>query len=198
MAVNSGDIIEVSARGEFDGTEDVVNVYQFKLTSAGPITDTEAVSDLLDLLDDLYVLWVPKQTTNYIYRDVRFANQTQSTLMGTFPWGAVTAGTNVGESLPPGNAAVLNLGTAIPRVILRKFIGGITKALIDADGTWDASIVTAMLNMAAILLAQWTGSYGTWEYGFFSPKTLQWETPVAATATDIVGYQRRRKQGRGS
>ncbi len=197
MPTNQNDVIEVSARGEFNGIEDVVNVFQFQLTSVGDVTEAVTLTDLSVHLDNIFGNLGASQTDDFVYRDLTFRNITQDLVLGVIPWPTLTVGGSASGNLPPGVAGVINMATNVARVVLRKFIGGLGVGILDANGTFTGSLLTILGSFASDLLATLVVGGNDWEYGFFSPKTLAFEVPVGATITDIPGYQRRRKQGRG-
>lgn len=198
MPTNELDIFEVAARAEFDGVEDVVNVYQVQASNLVSGLDIDTVTDILGWLETIYSLLTVAQSIIHVYRDVRIKNVTQNRVLGTYAWPTVTAGVATLAALPPGNAGVINLSTTVPRVMLRKFYGGFTVGVLDADGSLTGATV-ALLNAIAILLqVTYTGLSCDLDYGYLSPKIGGFVEPVSSTVTDISGYQRRRKQGRGS
>ena len=197
MTVAQNDVVEIAARAEFRGVEDVVNVYQFQLTSATPMADGVAMIQLGGHINAMYLNAVAYQTSDFLYRDLTYRNITTGLLMGVTPWPSVVSGTAGATNNPPGIAGVINMATTVARVILRKYIGGLTSTLIDADGTFSASVQAMLLVIGNYLIGGLSSGGDTWEYGHLSPKTLGFEVPASATATDIPGYQRRRKQGRG-
>ena len=197
MTVNAGDVLEVAARCEANGVEDVINVFQWINTTGSSLTDAQAVADIRAHLDTIYGALVIGQVDTFIYRDINFRNVTQGIIMGTFPWPTLTAGLSATNQIPPGVALVINFATSVPRVILRKYLGGWPVSVIDNDGTFNAAIMVSAAAWALALTAGIVGPNGTWSYGYLSPKTSNFEIPVSYSVTDIPGYQRRRKQGRG-
>lgn len=198
MTVQNNEVIEASAKMIFDGTDEQINVFQFRLASGGPLTDDEAIDDVLNIVNDLYSALYILQSILIIYDTIRLYNQSQSLLLGVHDWPTRTAGTETVHPIPPGVCALVNFTTAVPKVILRKFFGGFTEDQNQDDGTWNGTLVTAVALVATNLLAPLVGSYGTWEYGYTSPKTLGWVAPNGSSNNDIPAYQRRRKQGSGS
>lgn len=198
MATNPNDIIEIAARAEFEGVEDVVNVYQFQYQGAAACTDYETILDLSNRLDSLYGGIISHQSNTLVYRDLSFRNLTQGTILGLTPWPTRTVGGAASSNLAPGVAAVINAVTQVSRVILRKYLGGFTVLGLDSNGSFTSGLTAAILTFGSNLIAPYVGG-GTrnWQYGYFSPKTSGFEIPTSATVTDIPGYQRRRKQGRG-
>lgn len=198
MAVNTNDILEIAARAEFEGVEDVLNVYQYQYTGAPTILDSDAVDDLSNEVDDLYGFIVGNQSADYIYRDITIRNITQLAVLGVIPWPVKVAGTAPVDNLPPGVAGLINMATGIARVVLRKYFGGFVVSTLDTDGRFVSGVVAQFILFGLRLISPVDVLGRTYQYGHFSPKTLQFEVPTSVTATDIPGYQRRRKQGRGS
>lgn len=198
MAVLQNQVLEASARMEFDGVEDQVNVYQYQLITPTPVDEADAVDDILTILEDFYTIWLAAQSILIAFRDIRIRNVSTDTILGTFGWPSLTAGTAADDALPPGNAGLINLNTDIARVSPRKYMGGLTVGSMESDSKLVAATVTKLAAMGAFLLADQIETYGTWVYGYLSPKTSAFEVPVGANITDITAYQRRRKQGRGS
>lgn len=198
MPTDLGDVIEVAARAEFNGTEDIINVYQFSLGTPGPVSDEQTVDDIINIMELIYSILITFQTGVVLYRDLRLRNVTQTRVLGVHPWPTLTAGESESVPMPPGNAVVMNFTTDVPRVTPRKFLGGLVVATLDPDGSLTTSTVLATLEIADILLNVQSEVGGDYLYGHFSAKTLKMEFPLGAVVSDVSGYQRRRKQGRGS
>jgi hypothetical protein len=139
-------------------------------------------------------LWQP---TDFTYRDLTFRNVTTGLLMGITPWPVLLTGAGAPVNTPPGIAGVINMATNVARVILRKYIGGILTAALDPDGTFIAAFQAALVTFGNVIINGTSSGGDVWAYGHLSDKTGNFEIPNSATATDIPGYQRRRKQGRG-
>lgn len=198
MATQPGDIIEAAARAEINGSDDIVNSYQFRFEEETELSDGNTVNDIIKVLELIYVIVEALQSTFVLYKDIRITNKTQQQLLGTVAWDTVSQGTAVGDAIPPGVAALINFSTTISRVMPRKYFGGFTVANLDQDGTWDTALVAEMVDIGDILLAPITVQNRVWQYGYLSPKTLAFEIPVSAVTNDVGAYQRRRKPGRGS
>lgn len=198
MAINELDVIEVSANLEFNGTEDLVNVYQYQVANILDPSEAAVVDDIIDILEVLYNFLLAGYTTYVTFRDLRFRNVTQGTVLGTYPWKTMSAGLVVGDSQAPGVGGVLNMTTPIPNVILRKYYGPFAAQSTEPDGTYTALKVATLLQVGSHLLVNHLGSAAEYRYGYLSPKIMGFIEPNAAVANDVPGYQRRRKQGRGS
>lgn len=198
MTIQNDDIMEVAARMSFDGANDQIGSYQFRLATGGPITDEEGIDDLLAVMELIYTIVDQLMTLKLLFDDIRIFNQTQSVLLGIHDWPTLVAGTETQHPIPPGVAALINFSTEVPKVILRKFFGGFTEDQNQDDGTWNGTLVNAVADIGVLMLADFNMTNGTWEYGYNSPKILDWVRPNGASNNDIPAYQRRRKQGSGS
>lgn len=199
MPPQQGDIIEVTARAEFDGIDDIVNVYEISNLTASGLTDSELVEDILDMIDDVYTIINGFLSIYYIYRDITIRNRTGGYLMGIYSWPTLVAGTAGGDALPPGVAGIINFSTTQPRRMLRKYIGGLSEASCESTGVFESLTQAQLALFGAFLLAPYSGTYGLYQYcthnDLMFPETI---FPVSTLVTNIPGYQRRRKQGRGS
>jgi len=199
MPVANDEIVQVTARVEFGGVDDMVNVFQFINASGLAVPDSEAITDLAAFMDSLYTTIALFQPTTVLYRDLRMVNLDTGDILGIVPWPGLSTGLHVGQPMAPGVAAVVNFYGDEPRRVMRKYIGGLVEDSSDADGVLNAITVTELGVFAAELLAPIVGTFSTWLYcydNFLPLSNLM--IPTSAVATNIPGYQRRRKQGRGS
>jgi hypothetical protein len=198
MAVNQGDIIQAVAAMEWDGVEDVLNIYQFQLQSPASVTEAGVISDLTDFLDSAYDVLKLFLTTLLTFKEIRLLNKTQDVILGTFPWPTLVAGTGATDTQAPGVCALINFTTTKPRVSPRKYLGVFTEGALGANGAFGPSVVAALAIFAGLFIGDIVQPNGTYLYGYDSPKTLQFETPNGVSTGSVPAYQRRRKQGRGS
>jgi len=198
MTTHQYDVIEAAARWEYNAVEDVVNVFQFQKTDAGDISDSNTIDDILDLVEAVYTLLLGIITTIQVARDIRISNVSQNYVLSTEPWPSITAGTGTGDPLPPGVAGLVNFRTTVAKVNPRKYFGALTEANNAATGLITVAGTTALSNAGALLLTSMLGTYASWEYGYLSPKTSNFEQVQSYSVTNVPAYQRRRKQGRGS
>jgi hypothetical protein len=198
MTTNQNDIIEAAARMEQNGSDDVINTYQWRYEDASPIQPATTVSDIVTILELIYTIVSALQSTWLVYKDIRITNKTQDTLLGTVPWDTMVAGTLEGDAVPPGVAAYINFSTIIPNVRPSKYFGGFTVGSLDQNGTWDIALVAEMADVADLLLNDMVSQGRAYRYGYLSPKTAAFEIPVSAITGSVGAYQRRRKPGRGS
>ena len=198
MTTNQYDVFEVSARTEFNSVEDVVNVYQFQYQDVGSQADALTIVDILTIIESVYSIINAAMSILQVYRDVRIANKTQGTILGTFGFLTLTAGSNASPPVAPGVCFLVSWNTPVPRVGMRKYYGVMTEANTDADGTWSSGLVAVGTTIGALLASPLGGPTGNYLFGYLSPKTGIFELPTGVLVTDIPAYQRRRRQGRGS
>jgi hypothetical protein len=202
MSVTEGTILRIVASILFPDSVIMQNVFHVALSSLVGDGDPDDIT--LDLED--YV--------SQIYQN--FNNQLSDELTGDevkcYEYDAVDDDfdeigtgsldiTPIGSAdyLPHGVALVNNIYTLDPDVQGRKFWGGFTEAS-QADGDWNAAILTAAAAAAVDMVSQYTGAEtgSTYTPGVWSPTRTSFYAKsgvVAIPAT--VGYQRRRKPGVG-
>lgn len=198
MSVDQNDVIRVDALLKYDGLNDVVNSYHLRPTLPGTISDVNAVTDILTFLEALYTFIVASINVIVTFRKVRVYNVTQDSAMGDALWPTLTAGTQAGDALPPGNAPLVVFDTAVKKTQLRKFGPPFSESSNNADGSLGAGVLTAYGNFANYLLSPQALTHQTWQYGHQRKNTTTFITPTSYGVGSVVGYQRRRRQGRGS
>lgn len=198
MTIQQYDVLEAAARTEMVQADDVVNVWQYRYEDATPISDAQGISDVIAILEIFYTVLVAAQSVLQIYRDIRFRNVTQGTILGTHPWPTMTVGGGAADPVPFGVAGIINWTTLKPRIGMRKFLGVFTEANVTTGGVFSSALVSAMSTAAGPTLAPQAIGGRNYQFGYQSPKTGLWEVPTSFLVTDVPGYQRRRKPGRGS
>ncbi len=199
MAVpNLDDKIEVAVVGEFDGTEEVVNVFQFNVDSvvgltAGNYLDNfkELVEAILDIMDGLVTAYT-------IWRRFRVKNKTQDTATEYVELDAAHPGTVAGESLPSGVALLSVFRTTAPKIVLRKYVGVPGETMNEYDGQWTTAALVGAANFVTLMLAQIVTTESAFTYGHWSPDTLSWYEPSSGYINTEPAYQRRRRRGTGT
>jgi len=198
MTVGILEVLRIDVIGDFDGSEDVVNVYQLRQVREATCSDTEAMSDLIDLFTELYTMIKSMCNALTIWRRIRVTRELTGELVGEAAFSPPLTGTATGEPLPSQITFPLNFPTGIPRVTLRKFIGPGAKDQSDIDGLIAAAPLVTMGTIGAWLLVAHAETYSTWRYGYNSPKTLGWVQPISVSFGNVFGAVRSRRVGVGT
>lgn len=201
-AADSGDILKVTASMSLTGSE-MLNVYALKFVSvAGGASATQVGVLVRAYMHDLYNIIQQDMTNTTIWVDLSVKNLTQDTDVGTYAWNSAwTVAGSVGDILPPACSPVITFPTTRGKTRGRKFFPGYTELAVIANSTLGGSPLTRLVNAGAFLLvAQGAVIAGmTLQYVVVSQGVGAFVTynPTAANVSTIIGYQTRRKQGRG-
>lgn len=198
MTVSQDDVLEIVVEGDFQNSEQLLNIYQMQAFQASPITDDEALTDLVDFFRALYDAAKALWTAFVVFRRIRVTNLTTGLVTGEAAFSSPVIGTASGDPLPPGVAALVNFTTAVPNVQLRKFLPAPAESAGGTDGQWNSTTITALTVFGATMLIDYVGTFGGFRYGYLSPKTSSFVLPNGAIIPDEPAYQRRRKRGVGS
>lgn len=202
MTVLENQVLRVVASMLWDDGNVNQNIFNCRPSGgAPPYSDTAIADDMEDWLDNLYA----NLTAN-------LSDQLNGNQVIVYKWDSVGLDwdevqsqswtwtpTNVGEQLPRGVAGLINLWTEDPDVQGKKYIPGITEAVI-SDGLLSAGIVTSMLAFAVDWFTPFVGatSGATFTPGIWSVVGSLLETAVDHYAVPtILAYQRRRKRNVG-
>lgn len=202
MSVAENQILRVVASMLWDDGNVNQNVYNCRPSGASPpYSDSDVADDMEDWLDNLYA----NLTGN-------LSDQLNGNSVTVYKWDSggldwdevfsqswVWTPTNVGDQLPRGVAGLVNLWTDDPDVQGKKYIPGITEAVIE-DGLLSAGIIVSLLAFGADWLTPFVGAAtgATFTPGVWSVANLVFEAAVDHIATStILAYQRRRKRNVG-
>lgn len=191
------DVMKVDMIGDIDNSDEIVQAYQFQLISGG-IDNDLTLDDLLELLTLVWAVVDGLINIRTVFRRIRVSNLTQDTILGDRVFSPVLAGAVDGEAVPNQVTAPVSFKTDVPRVILRKHLGTLSKPSLTADGFITAGAQAFMALYGVAMLADHVMTNGTYIYGYLSPKTLGFEVPTTAFFTAVTGTQRRRRVGVGS
>lgn len=201
MAITEDDIIRVACRQEWDGREDVVNVFHYMAGEIlGGATDAQLMVDIGKIVSKQF-----DEVKSYISGDcgtvdISFYNVTDDSPVGVTDWpGPYSGGTSGGETLPPQITAMLLLPTAVKRRMGRVYLPPMSEAS-QAGGRWVAGVQTAASAfMSTMLTAQEGDESGTFfRYIVWSRAQGEGSFPTYGRLAAIAATQRRRKSGRGS
>lgn len=199
MTTNVGDIIRVAPRMTSSNSGDLVNVYHFKLTGPGSLSDADMIDDMCDLMDAMYDVLDTSITDEISFSDINVFNVTQDTPHGPQDWPTLTAGSNQAVPLPSQTAAFIQTPTGLSRSWGRKFLGGFTTDHLSQDGNIATGFLAVLVSFANVWLNQ-TGVTlnGTWEPVIYSTIDLSWRAILSATVNNIWATIRRRRVGVGA
>lgn len=197
MAISIGDIIRVTAKMQWN-EEDIQNVYHLEAQSATSDSDLTVLGEIADTLDSAYDYLDTAIPNDVTFDSIVGYNLTQERYMGEVSWPTLTAGSNVGDPLPPQTAPLVRFGTDTLGSQGRKFFPPMTDADLDSDGTISSAVATALGNVATILLAGVDSGTWTMKFGNWNVDLARFATWVSAFVNAYYATQRRRRPGVGS
>lgn len=205
MGFLSTDLIRVSANMSFAvGGSDLVNVMYFELLSPSSLTDSQVLSDIGEVLENIYT---PIQTRlnaliQFVDYDVKNDTQDQSPLNSSWP--TLTTGALAAEALAPQLVALVIMRTAQSRKFGRVNLGGFTET-DNASDVWLGALLTQVGLLITQLLATHVATNGNYRYGVASqdvvpPRDIvnSFDAPIAGKVIGSLRTQRRRSRGFGS
>lgn len=198
MTVSVGDILRVDVVGDIEEADEIVQVYQLRMISGEPMTNAVTIDNLLEWFEDAWLLIKQLHAVATVFRRLRAQNDVTKDLIGEEAFDTPLAGVVAGDTLPGQVCIPLTFKTDVPRVMPRKLYGPIADGLLTATGRVGATGLTVLGNVAADLLAPMLTTDATWQYGYNSPKSLDFEVPSVAVYTNVPGALHRRRWGRGS
>jgi len=202
MAITEGTILRVVASLLFPDSVIMQNVFHLVLTSVvGDNDNDDIVTDMVEYIEDLYANLTAiidgdidsSQVQVYEYDSVDDDFDEVGSDTWTFP------NTASGFTLPHGVAAVATFNSSDPDVQGRKFFGGPIVGYCE-EGYWTSSLVTAVGNAMADMVAQFTATATANVYtpGVWSPTRTNFFYAIGSYVVNgTPGYQRRRKPGVG-
>jgi len=203
MSVADGDIIRGVLSGTQFGGDDFKNVFTWKVdkVSVGTWTDAAVAGFVTAAIETIFaeLLTVIRISTVFDLVDLYKYNA------GEWDWLAADVPTistsSNSEVYASGVAMLLTAHTAVNRVYGRKYIYGVTEALVDS-GTFSAACLSAMADAALEYITNYNGgTMGALDYlipGVYSSKAAGF-VPFGniAVVKNTPSYQRRRKKGVG-
>lgn len=196
MTVQNTDVLRADARFLFNSATAVQNVFHLRNDGAA-IAEADALDDIVELLEALYVLIGGILKTLQVLQDVRVINITQDTDVGLGTFVDTTPGTVTTEAVPQ-NAFGLILDT--PRLASkgRKFFGPVTDLNYNEGGIIGAGALAAMGNVGDYMIVQQVATNNAWRFGVQSTLAGVGFLPfVGYGISPTVVTQRRRRIGVG-
>lgn len=195
MAVGGGDVVRVDVRGLFDDVTTVQNTFHLQNTGTS-IDEADAVDDLVEILEALYVLLAASLHTLLVIRDIRAINVTDDTDVGIGVFVDDTPGTGTGDVVPQ-NAYGLSLDTARLNVRGRKFFGPVIPGRIDQNGVLGAAAILELADIGDDMIASQAATNTTWRFGVIASSDSAFLPFLNYGISPTVVTQRRRRVGVG-
>lgn len=197
MTVLQNDVLRVTAEMTVN-SHDLQNVYHFRSTNVGGVSDAKALDDMAETMEDMYQKIDTLLTDTLTFDAVRVQNVTQGTLLGSADWPLLVAGTLATSLLPEAAAALITYGTVFSRVRGGTYYGGFTETENATGGTLTAATVTQLVALAAELLGEYVYGADSYRYIVYNTILKTFAVPVSAAIQTRWRTQRRRRTGVGS
>lgn len=199
MTVSNNDILRATATFTLGRGSLMQQVIHYQYTGAGD-TDDE-VGDKIKLdFDAIYANVETKLDTNVTSEelDVWLWDAALNQFDGIYTEDFTSInGTEVGEMLPNGAAAMIGTYTSLPRRTGRKFVSGFAESGYGETG-WTAGVATQLGLMVADIFSSQSTANGTLQAGVFNEATESFLAFKNAGYYNVyANYQRRRRPGVG-
>lgn len=197
MPVNPLDVLRITAKFS-QASQQIRNVYDVIHGGLTQQTDADVWNGVLLWLELAYTFVQPGQTSQFSYDTIDIVNVTQGLPIIEVAWPNLSAGGDVNnDPLPLQIAAVCRFPTNYLRSQGRKFVGGLTENQTQGNGVLIPTTVTAHASYAARIAAGFTVNGDLFVAGADNPSKARFAAFTASIVNDVVGTQRRRKQGVG-
>lgn len=181
-----------------DGTDQISNIFNFKVTARVASTDLSYMQSIALFLDDLWVPINDEMTDQMTYIDVDGINITKDELLPSVDWTTLTVGTAAAKLLPAQVAVCVFFRTTRPKTRASKFVGGWTSNALDTDGTISAAVLALMQTFGDALVTGISESGDEADYGAYNQPLDRFTSVDNAVIPVHYRTQRRRRQGVGS
>lgn len=196
MTVVQNDIIRVTAEQSYVESA-VQNVFHLRSTNATSVTDAQALLDVAQVMDQVFVFMASRVTTALAYDQVRAQNVTQDVLLGTTGFPTLVAGARSEAALPRQASSIITFPTAKPKTRGSIFMGGLTEADNDPQGIISSALLGQLVSVSLLLLAEIVLGPNSWRYVVFNTVLKTFVLPTGATIPLPWRTQRRRRPGVG-
>lgn len=199
-AIDVGDVLEAVIKGKFLSTDDIVSVFQTKITDEQGGTAAEGLIFIDEWFTALVTSLVAEFSNAYSVPEILVTNLTQDSFIGQLT--PAFAGTNVADATSPQICALVMARTGVTSVQGRKYLGVFTEEDVDG-GTWSTGLIDNLVTAADV-----------WQDLFLASNSVEGEGQVVTkdatgamtdhrniTGTRVIcdtRTQRRRTLGRGS
>jgi hypothetical protein len=205
MPITTGDILRLAPRLIWNAASDIVNVYHLKVLADGGQDTYNIIAKALVWMEKIYSEFDDLLANNATFADIAVANLTADESYGAQAWPTLTAGLHASPAINPGMGLFVWAPTVKPRCMAKKWIAPLTEDA-NLDGVWDASDTAQIAAALAILMINDDAGDGV----VFQPVIPHYfENKVeldpheyipytSVNATNVAGFQTRRRPGTGS
>jgi len=134
MSVSVGDFVRITAKMKLFGTDDVMNVYTFRVDRNDTGDDDTFMVAMALHMDDAYNEIVNDLSDQLSFETVDGQNISKSELLPEKAWPVLTVGDSATFLLPTQVAAEVYWPTITPKVRTSSFIGGYTVTFNNISG----------------------------------------------------------------
>lgn len=203
MSITDGTILRVVVSCLWTDGNLVQNIFNAVVTGGGAPWDPEdIVADALTWADDMYANLTTFITNEMdgsqvqVYEYDPVDDDWDEVGSESFTWNP----SQVGEFLPRGVAALLNVKSTDPDVSGKKYMAGICDTHLE-EGLWTSTVLAGLLAFGIDWYTGFTGgtSGATWTPGIWSVVGTVLKAMVSTLIIPTIpAYQRRRKRGIGA
>lgn len=197
MAVSVGDFVRLTAKMKLFATEDVMNVFTYRVDRNDNANDNQFMDEAALFLDIAYTI-LEEDISDYLtWVTIDGQNISKSELLPEVGWPTLVAGPNAAALLPTQVAGEVYWPTITPKVRTTAFIGGYTIAANDSD----ASILLAARTRLASFgdaLKEWNTTDVDAVKGSWNPTAFVFTQSGDPVVPARWRTQRRRRVGVGS
>lgn len=200
MSIPDGSTLRVSLHFSSPNASDIVNVYHLFTDSVGDVSETNLLSDLQgwasNMMTNLSGIYDQAVTLDEI--EVWVWNSALSRWDSVGSTTSTWAGTSTtSEALPSAVAPLVTADTVDAHAKGRKYLPPPVEVQV-TDGILENTAVNALLNFLTDYASTYVGTYtelipGIWQIASQAFKLFT----GTGTATNVLAYQRRRKDGVG-
>ncbi len=197
MTVSVGDFVRITPKMKLFGTDDVMNVFTFRVDRNDTVDDAGFMVAMALHMDDNYSPMNVFFSTFMTYVSVDGFNISKNELLPDTPWPTLVAGTQVTDLLPTQTAGCVFWPTITPKVRTSAFLGAFCEFNNTADASLNAALQTALgvfgVGMRIVATANVDAVKGS-----FNPVKLLFTEAGAPQVPTRWRTQRRRRIGVGS
>ena len=196
--VENGDVLRIGGTWEYDGTEEVTNVFHVLVKGGGEKTLAQVTDDIEEYMDLMFDNLDTFLSDKMLVDRLSLANVTQHLVFGALNWGTMAQGGAASEETASGVSLLCYGRTYLPRVQIRKYYGVFTEPAM-VDGQWSTTLRAAATTDFNSHINDQVMTDGLELTGVAWNRLLETYTEAVSSVTVAEPcYQRRRRRGRGS